>query len=87
LTKEDSITVTVKFPTYEAKQDWLPSTYFCPNCGKQKVYVESGDGDYYEGATHICVACKSRFSIPTCYAIELGDIDDSFRQIVNQLPK
>lgn len=35
--------------------------YFCPNCGKQDVYVDSDDsGDYYAGTPHYCMACHSR---------------------------
>lgn len=34
--------------------------YFCPDCGKQEIYVDEDDsGDYYAGVTHYCFACHS----------------------------
>jgi ssDNA-binding Zn-finger/Zn-ribbon topoisomerase 1 len=36
----------------------------CPECGKQTVYVENSEGDYYEGPTNLCVSCDSNFTLP-----------------------
>ena len=38
---------------------------YCPNCGKQTVYVEDNDGDYYEGPTHLCTSCDRDFTLPS----------------------
>lgn len=37
---------------------------YCPECGKQTVYVENSEGDYYVGPTHLCVSCDSNFTLP-----------------------
>ena len=39
---------------------------YCPLCGKQDVWVETGPGDYYEGPQHACADCGASFTIPTC---------------------
>ena len=36
---------------------------YCPDCGKQKVIVEKGDGGYYSGPIHICQVCRSIFHL------------------------
>jgi len=41
------------------------SELFCPNCGKQEVYIEAGEGDYYQGPGHYCKSCNAEFTIAT----------------------
>ena len=36
---------------------------FCPNCGKQNIWVAVGEGDYYEGPTHYCLDCRYHFGL------------------------
>jgi len=36
---------------------------FCPNCGGKPVWV-AASGDYYEGPDHVCVTCKTIFTMP-----------------------
>jgi transposase-like protein len=43
----------------------ISTDYYCPNCGKQNVFVEEGEGDYYTGPTHYCNTCDYSFSIPS----------------------
>ncbi len=37
---------------------------YCPFCGKQQVVIGVGDGDYYVGPMHYCLACKKDFRLP-----------------------
>jgi DNA-directed RNA polymerase subunit RPC12/RpoP len=37
----------------------------CPECGQKTVYVEVGDGDYYQGPTYYCKSCKNEFTMPS----------------------
>lgn len=32
---------------------------FCPSCGKQELWRECGEGDYYKGADYLCLGCES----------------------------
>lgn len=60
----------------EYGQRYLEDTdYFCPNCGKQSVFVENCEGDYYLGPTHYCIECKFEFSMPS------GGINESIKFI------
>jgi len=43
---------------YEGEWDKVDDT-FCPSCGKQEIWNESGPGDYYVGSTYLCTACGS----------------------------
>lgn len=39
--------------------------YFCPQCGKQEVYLQMDDEqDYYVGYTYYCFACRYSFHLP-----------------------
>lgn len=39
---------------------------FCPNCGSiNTVFVETREGDYYEGPNHHCTSCKYQFTMPS----------------------
>lgn len=42
---------------------------YCPGCGKKGLWVEAGDGDYYQGPLHWCPpersdGCGEFWSIP-----------------------
>lgn len=44
----------------------LKSTeYYCPNCGKQEIFEELGDGDYYQGPSLYCHKCNFMFAMPS----------------------
>lgn len=55
---------------------------FCPNCGKQKVWVEKGEEDYYTGQNHICICCNYIFSLPSLCAAP-----KEYKRIAEQLRK
>jgi hypothetical protein len=37
----------------------------CLNCGEKSVWIETGDGDHYEGPNHYCGTCTSVFTVPS----------------------
>ena len=41
----------------------VPTDLFCPKCGQDKVFVETGDGDYYVGPNHFCFDCDFIFHL------------------------
>lgn len=74
-------TVTVNYRLgYTRKSDWFKSAYFCPNCGKQDVWFEDDDGDYFLGERYACTSCKCLFTIQGPYVAENTDV-----QIIEQL--
>lgn len=64
--------------TYE-KTDW-----YCLKCGEKEVWVEAGDGDFYEGPDYVCTSCHTMFHAPT---IELSNQEENceIMQISKQL--
>ena len=42
---------------------YVLTEYFCYLCGKQPLYVEQGEGDYYLGPDYKCVSCNSNFTM------------------------
>lgn len=45
-------------------ENWAKTTYYCPNCGHREVWRDCGCGDYYVGASHLCIGCNHTFYIP-----------------------
>ena len=43
---------------------WYLTDWHCPNCGEKAVWDEHGEGDYYQGTTHICRSCGCSFTLP-----------------------
>ena len=37
--------------------------WFCIHCGKQEVWVEDNEGDYYVGPDYFCTACEKTFNM------------------------
>lgn len=46
-------------------ETWEWTTFHCPNCGRQEVWREHGEGDYYQGPSHLCIACPYEFTLPS----------------------
>ena len=44
---------------------WEPTPLFCVECGGQPVWVEGGDGDYYQGPYYFCLSCLCTFTYPS----------------------
>lgn len=53
---------------------WKRDTYYCPNCGKQNVWSEQGEGDYYYGPSSLCVDCGFSFCL-NCEGMPEGHND------------
>ena len=39
-------------------EEYAKTQYYCPNCGKQEVWNEVGEGDYYLGSDYVCTECN-----------------------------
>lgn len=49
----------------ESDESVVITDLHCPSCGQQNVFMEEGEGDYYEGPTHYCNTCNYTFSMPS----------------------
>lgn len=66
--------VTIKYEAgHSYDYTYEKSDLYCPECGKQEVWIEQGLGDYYEGVGHECTHCGASFTMPTLYTGEHGD--------------
>lgn len=75
--------VTVKYErghSYNFSYKLVEGMY-CPECGAQTVWVETGDGDYYVGPTWYCTTCSTDFN----YMPGRAEPDWQTRQIVAAL--
>jgi transposase-like protein len=54
-------------------EKWEKDESFCPVCGKQSVWVESGPGDCDVGPSYLCLECGSTFALPYCQ--KAGELD------------
>lgn len=80
-------TVTYDFKTHTLRAEFESTEYFCPSCGKQTVWVETGDGDFYVGPTHLCTSCSSEFELPSGVCrVNKDDVFPHFA-VVEQLRK
>ena len=41
--------------------EWKETKLFCPDCGKQNIWAETGPGDYYIGSDFACLKCGHFF--------------------------
>ncbi len=75
--------ITIIYPQgHTNTSEWLKSAWYCIHCGKQEVWIEQGEGDYYEGPQHICSACGSFFAVPN-----FRDAIDTELQVLEQIRK
>ena len=49
--------VLLEFNTHHYYRKYYKTEWYCPNCGKQEVWDESGEGDFYAGTTSYCTEC------------------------------
>jgi predicted RNA-binding Zn-ribbon protein involved in translation (DUF1610 family) len=47
------------------EQELEITRFYCPNCAQQEVWVEASEGDYYQGPTYYCAACRHEFTMPS----------------------
>ena len=48
-------------------ETWNPTTFYCPRCGRLAVWSEEGGGDFYLGASYLCIHCGCDFYCPSCH--------------------
>ena len=51
--------------THFYTENWSKTEYYCPNCGRQYVWEEDGEGDYYVGSQLMCTCCGVEFNLPS----------------------
>lgn len=70
-----------EYPTHHYVDEYIKGDLFCPQCGKQSVWEEQSDGDYYCGPDYICDACGSRFTIQRPDISTEGNIAKKIQQL------
>ena len=62
--QDQEVEITVDFGTHEVHERWSrDKEMFCPDCGKQEVWVEQSEGDFYVGPLFVCTSCESVWTI------------------------
>jgi predicted SprT family Zn-dependent metalloprotease len=59
----DTIYTPPPYKHYLVNIRWDKTEYYCYLCGKQPVYVEFGEGDYYVGPQYWCRSCDQKFTM------------------------
>lgn len=70
-----------EYPTHHYVDEYLKGSVFCPHCGKQDVWEEQGDGDYYCGPDYICASCGDCFTMQDSGISEEGNILKKVQQL------
>jgi len=47
--------------SHKSTEEWEKVKLFCPKCGEQNVWHETGAGDYYADEQYMCATCGSSF--------------------------
>lgn len=79
--------VTYDFKTHTLRAEFESTEYFCPSCGKQTVWVETGEGDYYVGPSYYCTSCCAMFNLSGGPISVNRDDMAPYRGVVEQLRK
>lgn len=69
----------VKILSHECIEHWEKLELFCPSCGKQSVWHDTGAGDYYVGEQYMCADCGASFYLPLGIRKRSGDEQDEQR--------
>lgn len=71
-----------KIDLFDKELVYKKSNYYCPLCGKQEVWEDQGEGDFYEGVDYACTNCYASFTLPS-----LGTNENDFEgeQLIKQL--
>jgi predicted RNA-binding Zn-ribbon protein involved in translation (DUF1610 family) len=59
--------------SHKYAEEWEKLELFCPKCGKQDVWHETGTGDYYVEEQYMCAACGASFYLPSGIHERCGD--------------
>lgn len=65
--------------------NWIKEDYYCPNCGKQEVWMEENSGDYYVGETYLCINCAFKFALPCSVVITTENDDFNYLDIIKTI--
>lgn len=70
--KTQEVFINIKYEAGHTLQEHLKlDKTYCLNCGRQNVWTNQSEGDYYYGAASICSDCGAEFtfqmSTPTDY--------------------
>jgi hypothetical protein len=76
--------ITARFKAgHTVEREYVHCELFCPNCCKQMVWEEQGEGDYYLGNDYICIGCSVSFTIQGPYKIEeTNESEQQFLQAI-----
>ena len=66
-------------------ETWKLGELFCPECGKQGVWEEQSDGDYYVGANFLCIECCHAFTIQGPYNAKESDGETCWLQRIETI--
>lgn len=82
----NSVMVSVEYSIgHTVFYTYKKSEYFCPVCGKQSVYEEQGDGDYYVGVDYICSSCSTVFNMPICRKADFEKVSNYDAQTIKAI--
>lgn len=86
MSREPTMTVVVVYVKYEAghysRESWSETDLYCPTCGCKSVWAEDSPGDYYEGPGHLCVSCRTSFTLPS-----LTEFHETHKQTAQRLER
>lgn len=55
--------ILIKYTWGDLERTYIKGELFCPKCGKQSIYEEQEEGDYYLGSDFYCSECDHDFTI------------------------
>jgi predicted RNA-binding Zn-ribbon protein involved in translation (DUF1610 family) len=57
--------LTIKYELGHSYTFWYEKTkLYCPNCGKQEVWMQDDGGYVYVGEEYFCLNCYANFCLP-----------------------
>lgn len=54
---------------------------YCPLCGKREIWVELGQGDYYQGSSYYCTSCISHHNLDSSHTEDQEAYINMIKQI------
>lgn len=74
-------------PGHHYVRDYEKTEYYCPNCGKQAVWICKDGGDYYLGEQSVCTECKTYHHLDTSGGPAKPEIVEQLTTGVTTVPK
>jgi hypothetical protein len=84
---EGEMKIIEDYVSHHYVKEYGKSNLFCPICGRQEVWTEKSEGDFYVGSESICVACESTLHLDFCCRQSESNPEDTARRrsMVDQL--